>query len=88
MEPKEILTEAAAMQEELQAIRHDLHRRNAAKPVFQPAEEFFQSSPDMLANGLLDSPKVDAVGERIKTRMWKICVGLAAAMRCKATVEF
>ncbi len=160
MEPKEILTEAAAIQEELQAIRHDLHRHpepgfeldytlpyvreklinmgyaptkcgkaglialaggkkpgktillradmdalpiteeadvdfaslspgrmhgcghdmhtamllgaakllkaheeeleGTVKLAFQPAEEIFQGSPDMLANGLLDSPKVDA----------------------------
>lgn len=160
MEPKEILTEAAAMQEELQVIRHDLHRHpelgfdlaytlpyvreklikmgyapvkcgkaglialaggkkpgktlllradmdalpiteeadvdfaslspgrmhgcghdmhtamllgaakllkaheneleGTVKLVFQPAEEIFQGSPDMLANGLLESPKVDA----------------------------
>ena len=28
--------------------------------VFQPAEEIFQGSPDMIANGLLENPSVDA----------------------------
>ena len=28
--------------------------------LFQPAEEIFQGSPDMIANGLLENPRVDA----------------------------
>ncbi len=39
---------------------HEDELEGTVKLVFQPAEELFQGSPDMLSNGMLDSPKVDA----------------------------
>ena len=39
---------------------HEDELEGTVKLVFQPAEELFQGSPDMLANGLLEAPKVDA----------------------------
>ncbi len=39
---------------------HEEELKGAVKLVFQPAEEIFKGSPDMLANGLLENPKVDA----------------------------
>ena len=35
-------------------------RKGTVKLEFQPAEEIFQGSPDMIANGLLENPSVDA----------------------------
>ena len=39
---------------------HEDELEGTVKLEFQPAEEIFQGSPDMLANGLLENPKVDA----------------------------
>ncbi len=39
---------------------HEDELEGTVKLVFQPAEEIFQGSPDMLANGMLEAPKVDA----------------------------
>ena len=39
---------------------HEDELEGTVKLEFQPAEEIFQGSPDMLANGLLEKPKVDA----------------------------
>ena len=39
---------------------HEEELEGTVKLEFQPAEEIFQGSPDMLANGLLENPKVDA----------------------------
>jgi len=39
---------------------HEDELEGTVKLEFQPAEEIFQGSPDMLANGLLKNPKVDA----------------------------
>ena len=39
---------------------HEDEIQGTVKLEFQPAEEIFQGSPDMLASGLLDDPKVDA----------------------------
>lgn len=39
---------------------HEEELEGAVKLEFQPAEEIFQGSPDMIANGLLENPKVDA----------------------------
>lgn len=40
--------------------RHEDEIEGTVKLEFQPAEEIFQGSPDMIANGLLENPKVDA----------------------------
>ena len=42
----------------LKAYEEELE--GTVKLEFQPAEEIFQGSPDMIANGLLENPKVDA----------------------------
>ena len=39
---------------------HEDEIEGTVKLEFQPAEEIFQGSPDMIANGLLEDPKVDA----------------------------
>ena len=39
---------------------HEEELEGTVKLEFQPAEEIFQGSPDMIANGLLEDPKVDA----------------------------
>ena len=39
---------------------HEEELEGTVKLEFQPAEEIFQGSPDMIANGLLENPKVDA----------------------------
>ena len=39
---------------------HEDEIAGTVKLEFQPAEEIFQGSPDMIANGLLEDPKVDA----------------------------
>ena len=39
---------------------HEDELEGTVKLEFQPAEEIFQGSPDMLANGLLENPHVDA----------------------------
>ena len=39
---------------------HEDELEGTVKLEFQPAEEIFQGSPDMIANGLLENPKVDA----------------------------
>ncbi len=39
---------------------HEAELAGTVKLEFQPAEEIFQGSPDMLANGLLENPTVDA----------------------------
>ena len=39
---------------------HEDEIEGMVKLEFQPAEEIFQGSPDMIANGLLEDPKVDA----------------------------
>ncbi len=39
---------------------HEDELEGTVKLAFQPAEEIFQGSPDMLANGLLENPSVDA----------------------------
>ena len=39
---------------------HEDEIKGTVKLEFQPAEEIFQGSPDMIANGLLEDPKVDA----------------------------
>ena len=39
---------------------HEDELEGAVKLEFQPAEEIFQGSPDMLAHGLLEDPHVDA----------------------------
>ena len=39
---------------------HEDEIEGTVKLEFQPAEEIFQGSPDMIANGLLENPKVDA----------------------------
>ena len=39
---------------------HKEELEGTVKLEFQPAEEIFQGSPDMIANGLLEDPKVDA----------------------------
>ena len=39
---------------------HEDELEGTVKLEFQPAEEIFQGSPDMIANGLLEDPKVDA----------------------------
>ena len=39
---------------------HEEELEGTVKLEFQPAEEIFQGSPDMIANGLLEKPKVDA----------------------------
>ena len=39
---------------------HEDELEGTVKLEFQPAEEIFQGSPDMLANGLLEDPHVDA----------------------------
>ncbi len=39
---------------------HEDELEGTVKLEFQPAEEIFQGSPDMIANGLLKNPKVDA----------------------------
>lgn len=39
---------------------HENELKGCVKIEFQPAEEIFQGSPDMLASGLLESPHVDA----------------------------
>lgn len=39
---------------------HEDELEGTVKLVFQPAEEIFQGSPDMLANGMLEAPTVDA----------------------------
>ena len=39
---------------------HEDEIEGTVKLEFQPAEEIFQGSPDMIANGLLADPKVDA----------------------------
>ena len=39
---------------------HEEEIEGTVKLEFQPAEEIFQGSPDMIANGLLENPKVDA----------------------------
>lgn len=39
---------------------HEDELEGSVKLVFQPAEEIFQGSSDMLENGLLEAPKVDA----------------------------
>ena len=38
---------------------HEDELEGTVKLEFQPAEEIFQGSPDMIANGLLENPKVD-----------------------------
>ena len=40
--------------------KHEDCLEGAVKLVFQPAEEIFQGSLDMMKNGVLDNPKVDA----------------------------
>ncbi len=40
--------------------KHENELHGTVKLEFQPAEEIFQGSPDMLQNGLLENPKVDA----------------------------
>ena len=39
---------------------HEDELEGTVKLEFQPAEEIFQGSPDMIANGLLENPHVDA----------------------------
>ena len=39
---------------------HEEEIEGTVKLEFQPAEEIFQGSPDMISNGLLENPKVDA----------------------------
>ena len=39
---------------------HEDEIEGTVKLEFQPAEEIFQGSPDMIANGLLENPSVDA----------------------------
>ena len=39
---------------------HEDEIEGTVKLEFQPAEEIFQGSPDMIANGLLENPNVDA----------------------------
>ena len=39
---------------------HEDEIEGTVKLEFQPAEEIFQGSPDMIAHGLLENPKVDA----------------------------
>ena len=39
---------------------HEEELEGTVKLEFQPAEEIFQGSPDMIANGLLEDPKVNA----------------------------
>lgn len=39
---------------------HEDEIEGTVKLEFQPAEEIFQGSPDMIANGLLENPRVDA----------------------------
>ena len=39
---------------------HEEELKGAVKLVFQPAEEIFQGSPDMIRSGLLEDPHVDA----------------------------
>ncbi len=39
---------------------HESELKGCVKIEFQPAEEIFQGSPDMLASGLLEAPHVDA----------------------------
>ncbi len=39
---------------------HESELKGTVKLEFQPAEEIFQGSPDMIASGLLENPKVDA----------------------------
>lgn len=39
---------------------HESELKGTVKLEFQPAEEIFQGSPDMLKSGLLEDPKVDA----------------------------
>ena len=39
---------------------HEDELKGTVKLMFQPAEEIFQGSLDMIANGVLDNPKVDA----------------------------
>ena len=39
---------------------HEDEIEGTVKLEFQPAEEIFQGSPDMIASGLLENPKVDA----------------------------
>lgn len=41
---------------------HEEEIEGTVKLEFQPAEEIFQGSPDMISNGLLENPKVDAAG--------------------------
>ena len=38
---------------------HEEELEGTVKLEFQPAEEIFQGSPDMIANGLLEDPKVE-----------------------------
>ena len=39
---------------------HEDELKGTVKLEFQPAEEIFQGSPDMISSGLLENPKVDA----------------------------
>lgn len=40
--------------------KHEEEMKGTVKLMFQPAEEIFEGSKDMLKNGLLENPKVDA----------------------------
>ncbi len=40
--------------------KHENEIRGTVKLEFQPAEEIFRGSPDMIASGLLENPRVDA----------------------------
>ena len=40
--------------------KHENEINGTIKLMFQPAEEIFEGSKDMLENGLLENPKVDA----------------------------
>lgn len=40
--------------------QHESDIRGTVKLMFQPAEEIFEGSSDMIASGVLDNPKVDA----------------------------
>ncbi len=69
---------------------HEGEIEGTVKLEFQPAEEIFQGSPDMLANGLLENPKVDAAamlhviaGVPMPNGMLQVATGGVSAASCE-----